>query len=472
MESPTLAEAARLLAAGQVSSVELTERCLAVTDLAEPSLHACVAVLAESAREQAHAADTQRARRLRHSPLLGIPLAIKDLIDVAGVPTTASSRVLHDNVATRDAEVVRRLREAGAVFTSKTNTHEFAYGTLSAPTRNPWDVSRAPGGSSGGSAVAVAVGEALGALGTDTGGSIRIPAGWCGVTGLKPTFGLVSRSGIVALSWSLDHAGPIARTVEDCAILLDALAGYDRADDDSVDVPLPSYGAALAGARSPEDALRGTRIGVPERYFFEALDGEVESAMRAALTTLERLGAMVEEVTIADPMDDLFEVYRGIQRPEAYTYHTDQGWLQARADLYSPAVLKTLNAGADYRASDYIRAQHRRRAFTRAMRQALTTCDALLTPTLAIPAPPIDGYDSHLHVGDRPIIGGALRLTLPLNLTGQPALTVPCGFSAAGLPIGMQLVATHFGEPTLLRIGHAWQRATDWHTRRPPLAEP
>jgi aspartyl-tRNA(Asn)/glutamyl-tRNA(Gln) amidotransferase subunit A len=465
----TIAEAARLLRAGQVSSAQLVEACLERITRFEPRLKACVTVMAETARAEAAAADEALQRKRARGPLHGIPLAIKDLIATKDVRTTAGSRVLEDWIPDEDATVVTRLRAAGAIALCKTNTHEFAFGTVTPPTRNPWDTTRVPGGSSGGSAAAVATSEALGALGTDTGGSIRIPAGWCGVTGLKPTYGLVSRAGIVPLSWSYDHAGPIARTVEDCALLLDALAGFDPRDPDSVDVPLLDYTAALADQRTPEEALRGTRIGLPDRFFFEFLDEEVEQAARAAARTFERLGATVEEVEVPPDIEELFDaVYRAVMRPEAYTYHMDQSWLTARADRYSPAVRANIERGAQYSAADYIRAQQRRRAFSEAMRAVFTRVDALLTPTLPIPAPPVEAYDAAFIIGGREIPGGSLRLTFPFNLTGQPAMSLPCGFTAGGLPIGMQLVAGHFNEGTLLRLGHAYQRATDWHTLMPP----
>ncbi len=468
----TIAHAARLLRSGALSSTQLVDACLARIAQVEPHLKACVTVMAAAARMEAAAADEALQRKRARGPLHGIPLGIKDLIATKGVRTTAGSRVLEDWIPDEDATVVTRLRAAGAIALCKTNTHEFAFGTLTPPTRNPWDTTRSPGGSSGGSAAAVATGEVLGALGTDTGGSIRIPAGWCGVTGLKPTFGLVSRAGIVPLSWSYDHAGPIARTVEDCALLLDALAGYDPRDPDSVDVPLLDFSAALADQRTPEEAVRGTRIGLPDRFFFELLDEEVERAVRAAAATFERLGALVEEVAIPDDMETLFDaVYRAVMRPEAYTYHMDQGWLTRRGDRYSPAVRANIALGAEYSAADYIRAQQRRRAFTQAMRALLGRVDLLLTPTLPIPAPPVDTFDAAFIIDGREIPGGSLRLTFPFDLTGQPALSLPCGFTASGLPIGVQLVAGHFNETTLLRLGHAYQRVTNWHSRMPPAGE-
>ncbi|HEU5438669.1 MAG TPA: amidase [Ktedonobacterales bacterium] len=470
-EAPmTIAEASARLHAGELTAEALVERCLRQIERLEPSLKACVTVMAAVAREAARAADVALASGHDRRALLGIPLGIKDLIATRGVRTTAGSRVLDDWIPDEDATIFAKLTDAGAIALCKTNTHEFAFGTCTPPTENPWALGHVPGGSSGGSAAAVASGEVLGALGTDTGGSIRIPAGWCGVTGLKPTYGLVSRAGIIPLSWSLDHAGPIARSVEDCAILLDVIAGYDPTDPDSADVPLLDYTAALAAQRSPEQAVRGTRIGVPQGYFFEQLDAEVETAVRAAIAQLAALGATVVEVAMPEKMDDLFMVYRGVQRPEAYTYHADQGWLDARADRYSPEVHANIAAGGEYSAAEYIRFQQRRRAFTDAMRTVLRSVDALAMPTMAIPAPRIEDYARPLLVNGEELRGGALRLTFPFDLTGQPALSLPCGFTAAGLPIGLQFAAAHFGEPTLLRLGHAYQRVSDWHLRVPPIA--
>jgi aspartyl-tRNA(Asn)/glutamyl-tRNA(Gln) amidotransferase subunit A len=425
---------------------------------------------AEATAADAGLAARGKDRRALLGILLGIPLGIKDLIETRGVRTTAGSQVLADFVPESDASVVTRLREAGAVLLCKTNTHEFAYGTVTAPTRNPWNTAHVPGGSSGGSAAAVATGECLGALGTDTGGSIRIPAAACGVTGLKPTYGLVSRAGIIPLSWSLDHAGPIGRSVEDCALLLDALAGFDPLDPDSVDVPLLAFAASLSEHLEPDQAVSGTRIGVPNRFFFRGLDPEVEGAVRSAIELYAGLGAIVTEVEIPASIEEMLAVYRAIQRPEAYTYHHEQGWLETRAGLYRPDIYEVLLAGRDYSAMDYIQGQRARRDFTTAMQSIFTKVDALVTPTLPEPARSIDRIDEPaVYNGITEPAGYALRYTFPFDLTGQPALTIPCGFTSTNLPVGLQLVATHFGEPTLFRLGHAYQRATDWHKRTPPL---
>lgn len=465
----TIAAAREMLRRGDLSATALVTACLARIEAVEPRIRACLVVMADEALAAARAADALPRAQWARAPLRGIPLGIKDLMDTRGVPTTAGSRVLAGNVPQEDASIIARLRAAGAIPLCKTNTHEFAFGTVTPPTRNPWDTERVPGGSSGGSAAGLAAGEFLGALGTDTGGSIRIPAAWCGVTGLKPTFGLVSRAGIIPLSWSLDHAGPLARTVEDVALLLQTLAGYDPRDDTSMDVPLLDFAAALDDAHTPEEAVRGTRIGIPSTYFFDTLDTEVERAVRGAARAFAAMGAVVEEVAVPSELDELFPVYRGIQKPEAYTYHSAMGWLERSAQLYSPQVHANITSGADYSAVDYIRAQRTRRQFTTEMRAVLQRVDALLTATVAVPAPPSDAYESAFTLGGREIVGVSLRCTFPFDLTGQPALTMPCGFTSGGLPIGVQLVAPHFGEATLLRLGHAYQRVTDWHARQPTL---
>jgi aspartyl-tRNA(Asn)/glutamyl-tRNA(Gln) amidotransferase subunit A len=467
----TIADAAALLRSGELTSVELTRSCLDRIRLWEPTIHACVTVMEEEAMREAAVADERLASSKRdRRPLLGIPFGIKDLMETRGVRTTAGSRVLADWIPEQDAAVVTRLRAGGGVPLAKTNTHEFAYGTITWGTRNPWNSAHVPGGSSGGSAAAVATGECVAALGTDTGGSIRIPAAACGVTGLKPTYGLVSRTGIIPLSWSLDHAGPIARTVQDCALILDAIAGYDALDPDSVDVPLLDFAASLVDHLQPEAAIQGTRIGIPNRYFFRGIDPEVEQAVQSAIQVFTDLGATVEEVEIPESVDEMYGVYRAIMRPEAYTFHEQQGWLATRAELYRSDVLEAINSGSAYSARDYIRAQRARRDFTTGLDRAFNLVDALITPTLPEPARSVDRIDEPaVYGGVTEPAGYALRYTFPFDLSGQPALSIPCGFTAAGLPIGLQLVADHFGEPTLLRLGHSYQRVTDWHTRVPPL---
>ena len=469
----TIEEAAALLASGEIAAVTLAEHCLARIAAVDGSVRAFVTVSGERALADARRADAQlalmRDGTLEAGLLTGIPIALKDIIATQGIRTTAGSRVLEGWTPDADAPIARALAQAGAVMLGKTNTHEFAYGTFTPPTRNPWDVERVPGGSSGGSAAAVAAGECLGAIGTDTGGSIRIPAACCGVTGFKPTFGLVNTEGIIPLSWSLDHAGPIAPTVRDCALLLDALV-----NDELFEPPRPLPAAADADPTAPihyreaaEDAaasIAGLRLGIPANYFFAHVEPEVESAVRAAIRVFAALGAVIEEVRVPQAVEDLFATYRAVQRPGATTAHVDAGWYPARADRYTPATRTALERGLAYSASDYIRARRAKDAFAREM-------ETLLTPTLPVVAPRVADLAQPLLVAGREEEAGPalLRLTFPFDMSGQPALTVPCGFSSSGLPIGLQIVARQWDDATALRLGHAFQRDTTWHLRRPTL---
>jgi aspartyl-tRNA(Asn)/glutamyl-tRNA(Gln) amidotransferase subunit A len=467
----TLEDASRLLADGSLKARDLCERSLQRVAAIDDRLRAFVTVTPERARHDAERADT-RLRANDDAPLTGIPIALKDLVETAGIRTTAGSRVLQGWVPQRDAPIARYLADAGTVLLGKTNTHEFAYGTFSLPTRNPWDLDRVPGGSSGGSAAAVAAGEVLGAVGTDTGGSIRIPAACCGVSGLKPTTGLVSTEGIVPLSWTLDHAGPIARTARGCSLLLDALVNGDLFEPLRL-MPGNREGRAMSYAEATEDAtstIAKLRLGIPTSYFFDIVDPEVEAVVRAATRVFVGLGAELVEVAMPAALDDLFAVYRAIQRPEATTAHVDAGWYPAKADLYSPETRAAIERGLTYSASDYIRALRARQAFTVEMEALFERVDVLLTPTLPIVAPRVNEIDRPLLVAGQPVDGAMLRFTFPFDVSGQPALTVPCGFSASGLPIGLQIAGRRFDEATVLRLGHAFQRDTDWHLRRAPIA--
>jgi aspartyl-tRNA(Asn)/glutamyl-tRNA(Gln) amidotransferase subunit A len=375
--------------------------------------------------------------------------------------------VLADHVSLEDAMVVEQLRKAGAIIIGKTNTHEFAYGTYTPPTLNPWDRSRIPGGSSGGSAAAVAVGMCLGALGSDTGGSIRIPAACCGVTGLKPTYGRVSCYGVIPLSWSLDHVGPLGRGAEDCAMLFDAIAGYDPRDPNSVSGP-PSRSAAMlirgAEGRGPL-SLQGLKIGLPQDAFIGPLDAEVRQAWRAALLVLQEEGAeVVEDVELPRPS---FEMYRTIQKPEATLAHMQKGWFPEKADLYTERTRGNLVDGQKMLAVDYLRAQYERRIFSSAVRAVLQRVDVLLLPTLPMPAIPITQIDQDILIEGvtKNATVALLSLTMPFNLAGLPACSFPGGFSSDNLPIGLQVVGKAFEESTVLRIAHAYQQLTDWHRR-------
>lgn len=452
----TVSEAAALLRRRHLSSLELVQACLDRAD-ALAGLGAFITRTADAALADARRADERLARGLDAGPFQGIPLAVKDLFDVAGVPTTGGSRILAASVASRDAAVVERLRAAGAVLVGKTNLHEWAFGVTSqnphfGAAKNPWDTERVPGGSSGGSAIAVATGMCQVALGSDTGGSIRIPAALCGVVGLKPTYGRVSLRGAIALSWTLDHAGPLTRTVRDAALALAVLAGYDAADPVSVDRPVDDYASGLDGG------ARGLRILVPSTPFFSDLDPEVERAVREAAAAFAALGAAVEERPLPHT-----ELLRGTQRTiigaDAAAFHREN--VERRSGDYGADVLERLRAGAAIGGIDVARARRDRDVIRRDWAALLERHDVILTPTTPVPAPPRAGQDA---------VAAAARLTAntsPFNLTGLPAISVPCGFTAQGLPIGLQLAAGPWREAVLLRAAHAYESATEWHTRHP-----
>jgi aspartyl-tRNA(Asn)/glutamyl-tRNA(Gln) amidotransferase subunit A len=348
----------------------------------------------------------------------------------------------------------------------KTNTHEFAYGTYTPPTRNPWNLQHIAGGSSGGSAAAVAAGMCPGAIGSDTGGSIRIPSACCGATGLKPTYGRVSTYGVIPLSWSLDHVGPIARSAEDCALLFDAIASYDPRDPNSVSGPPGKASATLiAGAEGRDPlSLQGIRLGIPSESYVAPLDLEVRAAWHAALLVLQEEGAELVNLELLPPAMD---TYRTIQMPETSFAHMERGWLTERLDAYTERTRLRLLQGQTIPAVDYLRAQQQRRAFSSNLRSSMQGINALVLPTLPIPAIRIEQADTDI------LIGGVtenstvalLRLTLPFNLAGLPAISLPCGFSAGSLPIGLQIVGKPFEESMILRIAHAYQQLTDWHRR-------
>lgn len=457
----SLALAAEELHSGIVTPLELVEEALERIDLLDDEIKAFVTVTREQAYKDAEQAERELRTGLYRSPLHGVPIAVKDLIGVKGVRMTAGSRVLADYVAPEDAAVVEQLRKAGAIIIGKTNTHEFAYGTYTPPTRNPWDRTRIPGGSSGGSAAAVAAEMCLGALGSDTGGSIRIPAACCGVTGLKPTYGRVSCFGVIPLSWTLDHVGPLARSAEDCALIFDAIAGYDPRDPNSVSGP-PGRASALLradGEISGPPSLQGLRIGLPRASFVEPLDVEVRQAWQIAARVLEETGAaVIADIDIPRPTLDL---YRMIQRPEATLAHMQSGWFPDKAHLYGESTRKHLQSGQQISAVDYLRAQHERRRFASAVRTVLQRVDALALPTIPLPAVPADM--ENITIDGVPVT--LLDLTLPFNLAQLPAISFPCGFTRGGLPIGLQVAGKPFEEGTILRVAHAYQQLTDWHRR-------
>jgi aspartyl-tRNA(Asn)/glutamyl-tRNA(Gln) amidotransferase subunit A len=457
---------------GKVSPVELVEAYLARIARLNPKLNAYLTVTGEQARAEARAAEAEiRKRKKYRGPLHGMPIALKDNIYTRGVRTTAGSKVLAEFVPQEDATVVERLRAAGAVLLGKTGMHEFAYGVTCdnpfyGPICNPWDTSRIPGGSSGGSAAAIAAGMCAAALGSDTGGSIRIPAALCGVVGLKPTFGRVSCHGVIALCPSLDHTGPLARTVGDAAILLEAIAGGDTRDATTLRQPRLEKWKVESGRRKGRKPAAGIRLGWPKNYYFDRVDGEVRRALEAAAKEYERLGAVVEEVALPHVCDP--DVPRSlIALPEARAYHERMGWYPARAADYSEETRKRLELGAEVTASEYLRAWEVKQEFLADFAAAFAHVDVILAPAAPVAAPPIGAKTVTIGGAEENVRSALLRLNRPQNLTGLPAISVPCGFTRAGLPMGMQLIAPQWEEPALLRIARLYEQATEWHVAAP-----
>ncbi len=446
---------------GEVTSVQATEAYLDRIARHDAVLRAYITVTADDALARAKAADAEQAAGHRRGPLHGVPVALKDLIAVAGVPMTAGSRVLAGHVPTRDAFVTERLREAGAVVLGKLSMHEFAFGrpTTAGPFptgRNPWDVSREPAGSSSGSGVAVAAGLCAGALGSDTGGSIRGPAARCGIVGLKPTYGLVSRRGVVPMDWSLDHVGPMTRTVWDAAVILEAIAGHDPEDASTRAAMPPSVTGVL------EAGVRGQRLGLLRRFYVDwpGLDGEVRAAALAAGAELERQGAIVEDVDA--PTLDLAPAIWATYLAEMYEYHRDT--FRERPQDYAEGTRVRMMMGALVTAPDLLRGQRLRARLAREVQALLNRVDALVFPGHAAPAQRFE------EVSTREVMAPGARYTSPWNLLGLPAVVVPCGFSRGGLPLALQIVGRPFADATVLRIARAYERATDWHRRRPDPA--
>ncbi|MFE7442349.1 amidase [Streptomyces chartreusis] len=454
----SLVAAADAIRQRRLSPVELVDSVLERVERVEPRLGAYVSVAAEQARRSALVAEREAAAGRFRGPLHGVPMALKDLIDVAGAPTTASSRVRAGHrAADHDSTVAARLAAAGAVLVGKTHTHEFAYGLTTPQTRNAWNRERVAGGSSGGSAVAVAAGTATFALGTDTGGSIRVPAALNGVVGLKPTYGLVPRHGVTSLSWSLDHVGPITRTVADAAAVLAVLAGHDPRDPASfphtAGDPLP---AAYPEATGDTD-LTGLHVGVPRNHYFDHVDPQVEAAVRHAIGRLETLGARLVEVEI--PMTRYLRATQwGLMVPEATAYH--ERTLRTVPELYGTDVRVLLEAGELMTAGDYLRAQRARTLMRREWARMLERVDVIAAPTVPTTAVPADRQTVTWSDGTVESVSDAyVRLSAPANITGVPALSVPVGHDGAGMPIGMQLLGHPLGEAVLLRVGHAYERA-------------
>lgn len=453
----SVAEAGRLIRRRELSPVELTQACLQRIERLDGRINAFITVTGEQAIAAARQAEAEIAGGSHRGPLHGIPVGLKDIFGVANVRMTGGSKILAENVATEDSVATTRLKAAGAVFLGKLNLHEFAFGATGinphyGPARNPWDAERITGGSSSGSGAAVAGGECPAALGTDTGGSIRIPASLCGIVGLKPTYGRVSKRGVLPLSWSLDHVGPMTRTVADAAIVLQAIAGYDEGDGSSVDEPVPDYNAA------PNGGLRGLRVGVPREFFFENVDPEVEKSVQSAIGVLGELGAIVTEVEVP-LIAEIPGALTAMMLPEALAYH--QKWMAERPDDYGDDVRYRLELGSGYLAVHYVQAQRLRGIAVEAWRQdVFSKVDLIATPTTPVTARPISE-------GDLQVTFSLIRFTNLFNFLGLPAISLPCGFSTEGLPIGLQLAGRWWDEGTMLRAAHAYEQATEWHKRRP-----
>ncbi|MCX7014669.1 MAG: Asp-tRNA(Asn)/Glu-tRNA(Gln) amidotransferase subunit GatA [Candidatus Sumerlaeota bacterium] len=487
MDLPDLSafDAARLLNEGQCSSVELTRACLERIERVEPRVRAFVTVLADQALDSARQADQARAQGKIASPLMGVPVAVKDNMCMRDAPTTCSSKILENFIPPYDATVVQRLTAAGMVVVGKTNLDEFAMGSSTEnsglfTTHNPWDLERAPGGSSGGSTAAVAAGEALLALGSDTGGSIRQPASLCGLVGLKPTYGRVSRYGLVAFASSLDQIGPITRTARDAALLMNVIGGHDPLDSTSWPEPAPNYCEGL------DRGVRGLRIGVPKEYFIEGIDPEVEAAVRQAIEQFAALGAEAAEVSLptmpyaiptyyicatAEASSNLAR-YDGAHyglRVEGADNIIDM-FSRTRAQGFGAEVKRRIMLGtyalsAGFYDAYYMKGLKARTLFKRDFERAFEKCDVILGPTTPTPA-----FQLGEKVDDPIQMYLCDIFTTPANLAGNPALSIPCGFSAAGLPIGLQLIAPLFDEARLLQTAHAFEQATDYHKARANLA--
>jgi Asp-tRNA(Asn)/Glu-tRNA(Gln) amidotransferase A subunit family amidase len=430
----------------------------------EPHVHAYIGVMEETARAEAANADRELQAGERRSPLHGIPVAVKDLLYTRGFPTSAGSRVLEGFVPDDDAVVVERLRQAGAVVVGKTVTHEFAYGQDVPATRNAWDHTCYPGGSSAGSGVSVAVGSAFGSIGTDTGGSIRVPASVNGIVGLKPTAGRISRRGVVPMSASLDTAGPLARTVEDCALILGVVAGHQEDDPTTIDEPVPDYTAGLS------ERLDGVRVGVErEHFFYEGVRDDVRAAAEAAIEELEVLGAELVDVPRIEHIEHVAPVGMTILLADTSEWH--RTFLRERGDLYVQATRIMLQLGELVPATAYARAQRVRTLVRDGVRRVFDDLrlDTLATPTIPMPTLPVELLSVDLTGSGETALAGFLHHTFMANVVGIPALTLPCGFSDESRPVGLQLYGRPFDEATLFRVAHAYDPATDWHRRRPEI---
>lgn len=458
----SVSQASDWLAAGRVTAIELTQATLDRIEKTESVVHAYATVTAESALEAAQQADSEISAGKYRGPLQGIPIGIKDIIYTKDIPTEGGSKVLEGFVPDYDATVVTKLADAGAIMIGKTVCHEFAYGVNEPPTRSPWEINSYPGGSSTGSGVAVTVRSAFGAIGTDTGGSIRIPASINNIVGLKPTYGRVSTYGVMPLSWSLDHVGPMTRTVKDSALMMQVISGLDRNDSNSADVAVPDFTASL------EDGVRGLRVGIDREYFlYPGVNDEVRSATEAVINELAEMGAEIIEVRLPE-LELTPETLFTVMMAEASTYHRQQ--LREYGDKYDPATRATIQLGELLPATHYITGLRARELFRNASMNLFKSqrLNAMISPTMPLPTAlltELHNPRTDMDIDETPMIS-YIHHTFSANLCGQPAISAPCGFTSQGLPIGYQLLGRPFDEATLFRIAYAYEQAHDWHTRQ------
>jgi aspartyl-tRNA(Asn)/glutamyl-tRNA(Gln) amidotransferase subunit A len=456
----SLSDIAEQIRRKDVSPVEVTRAVLGRLEHLNPRLNAFLTTLSEQALEAAKRAERDLVAGQPRGPLHGVPLALKDIFALRGVQVTGGSKVLGTWIPDYDATVVARLKAAGAVLVGTLNLYEFATGAVLnphyGPTHNPWHLDHTTGGSSTGSGAAVAAGIVYGSLGTDTGGSVRIPASLCGLVGLKPTYGRVSRHGVIPLSWSLDHVGPLTRTVRDTALLMSVISGHDPHDPTTRRLPVPDYLASLTGE------VAGLRVGVPREFFFEGLDADVQQAVEQAIRQLTSLGAQVSEVSW--PSIRQAPALYAISLAEGAAAH--EGWIRNRGEYYGADVRERTQQGLLVPATAYLKAQRVRAVVVRDLEGVFQGVDVLATPTSAIPAPKLDAGPGELGAPTGALRSALRRLTQPFNLTGSPAVTVPCGFSRGGL----QLVGRPFDEARLLNLAHAYEHSTPWKDHHPALS--
>jgi aspartyl-tRNA(Asn)/glutamyl-tRNA(Gln) amidotransferase subunit A len=464
----TIEELAPLLAKKKISPVELAKGYLSRIERLGPQLNAFLTVTAEQALAEARLAERELMRGRRRGPLHGIPIALKDNIWTRGIRTTAGSAILREFVPTEDATVVRRLKKAGAVLLGKTNLHEFAYGATNenphfGSTHNPWANERMTGGSSGGSAAAVCAGLCVAAIGSDTGGSIRIPAAFCGIVGFKPTFGRVSVYGVVPLAASMDHVGLLTRSAADAALLLGVMSGRDPLDPTSVSRPVENFLAAATRKR------RKLRLGWPKEHMWERIHPDVQRLVEAAAKSLVRGGGSIEEISLPT-LPAAVEAANAMSVAEARAFHEMAGYFPARAAEYGEDVRKRLELADTVRAADYLKGLETIRRAKAEFASALERVDAIVAPTVPVVAPVIGSQSVRIGSAEEPMRSVLLRLTRPGNLTGLPAVSVPCGFTSEGLPVGMQLIGGAFEEGALLGIARRYEQETEWGSRHPAAA--